>query len=146
MKKASVLILPSLLAVGLLSACSTPQSNATAKPAQQAVASTTSQAQSSTSQQSTNPNEVKLNMNEFSFSPNLINVKAGEKVHFVLTNSGKVGHDINNNQLKLDKDVDPGKTVTYDWTTPSNPGSYQIICDVPGHKEQGMKLTFNIAK
>lgn len=146
MKKAIAFILPSLLVVGFLSACSTPQSSATTKPAQQAVDSATSQAQSTTSQQATGTKEVKLSMNEYSYSPNVINLKAGEKVHFILTNTGKVGHDINNNQLKLDKDVDPGKTVTYDWTAPTSPGNYQVICDVPGHKELGMKLTLDIAK
>jgi uncharacterized cupredoxin-like copper-binding protein len=40
--------------------------------------------------------------------------------------------------------VDAGKTGELDWTAPKKAGSYEIICDKPGHADKGMKLTLNI--
>ncbi|WP_246239290.1 sulfocyanin-like copper-binding protein [Paenibacillus anseongensis] len=64
----------------------------------------------------------------------------GKTYYSVLTNSGKVQHDINNDVLKLDKDVDSGKTEENDLTAPAKLGTYSIICDKHGHKESGMKM------
>ncbi|SDO76313.1 Uncharacterized copper-binding protein, cupredoxin-like subfamily [Paenibacillus sp. yr247] len=130
LKKSVPLVLMVVLILGVLSACSSKTSN--------------DQPVSSTTTASTDTTTVKIDMNEFSFSQNEIKVKQGEKIHFVLTNSGKYAHDINSEELKIDIDADPGKTTEADWTAPQKAGSYQIICDKPGHADKGMKMTLTI--
>ncbi|MGD8188651.1 cupredoxin domain-containing protein [Brevibacillus ginsengisoli] len=146
MKKKIAVLSTCLLLTGILSACGTQNTDSSSQaPASNTQTGTTNTQTATSSSQtatSTQPHEIKLDMKEFSYSMPEIKVHAGEKIHFVLTNSGKVEHDINSEELKLDKDVAPGKTETLDWTAPSKPGTYPIICDKPGHKEQGM--TFNL--
>lgn len=157
MKKGIMSLSACLAIAGMLSACSsqstaqptTPPATASqsTSPAAQD-SSSSSQASSSTSLSASDSQqaatakstEVKLDMNEFSYSMKEIKVHPGETIHFVLTNSGKVEHDINSEELNLDKDVEPGKTETFDWTAPAKTGTYPIICDKPGHKEKGMTL------
>ena len=125
-KKSSLWIFFVLLVMVILSACqksTAPSTNAGTAP-----------------NNAGTPTAIKIDMNEYNYSPKEIKVKSGAKIHFVLTNSGKVPHDINNDALNLDKDVDPGKTEEYDWTAPTKLGTYPIICDKPGHKEAGMTM------
>lgn len=153
MKKGFVGLSACLVLAGILSACSTQSTSHPATPASQETpaasqsATPSSQDSSAASQSATTPEtnanqatEVKLDMNEFAYSMKEIKVHAGETVHFVLTNSGKIEHDINSEELNLDKDVEPGKTESFDWTAPTKAGTYQMICDKPGHKEKGMTL------
>jgi uncharacterized cupredoxin-like copper-binding protein len=130
LKKSVPIVLMVVLILGVLSACSSKTSN------EQPVSSTTTA--------STDATTVKIDMNEFSFSQKEIKVKQGETIHIVLTNSGKLAHDINSQELNLDMDAEPGKTTETDWTAPQKAGSYQIICDKPGHADMGMKMTMTI--
>ncbi len=85
-------------------------------------------------------------------------VKAGAEVTVNLTNNGSLQHEFA--VLKLgqhvdppfgekDEDkilweldgVDPGTTKSDSFTAPTEPGSYDIICGVPGHIELGMVAT-----
>jgi uncharacterized cupredoxin-like copper-binding protein len=125
-KKAMTVMFVASLSIGVLSACSQKSGQADASAA------------ASSSQ------TIKITMNEFSFSQNEITVKKGEKVHFVLTNSGNYPHDMNAKEISLDKDVDPGKTEEFDWTAPDKAGTYKVICDKPGHMEKGMTMTMTI--
>jgi uncharacterized cupredoxin-like copper-binding protein len=124
------IVLMIILSFGIMSACTSKKSN--------------DQTVSSTAASTSDATIIKIDLNDFSFSQNEINVKQNEKIHFVLTNTGKYAHDVNSNELKIEKDVDAGKTGELDWTAPQKAGSYQIICDKPGHAEKGMKLTLNI--
>jgi uncharacterized cupredoxin-like copper-binding protein len=116
------------LAIGILTACS----------------QMTGQADASTAASSSGTQTIKISMNEFSFSQKELTVNQGEKVHFVLTNSGAYPHDLNNKELSLDKDVDPGKTEEFDWMAPDKAGTFQVICDKPGHMDKGMSMTMTI--
>ncbi|MFC5649731.1 cupredoxin domain-containing protein [Paenibacillus solisilvae] len=95
----------------------------------------------STSTGTNSPQSIKIDMNEFSFSVKQLTVNHGDTVHFILTNSGKFPHDINSEELKMDEDVDPGKTAEFDWTAPQKTGTYKVICDKPGHMDKGMFLS-----
>ncbi|QHW31006.1 hypothetical protein GZH47_09175 [Paenibacillus rhizovicinus] len=116
------------LTLGMLTACSSESEPSAASGA--ASASETSGSQT-----------IKLTLTEFSFSQKEITVKKGETVHFVLTNAGAYPHDINSEELALDKDVDPGQTAEFDWTAPDKAGTYQVICDKPGHMDKGMTMS-----
>jgi len=85
-------------------------------------------------------------------------VKAGAEVTVNLTNNGSLQHEfavLNLGQHvdppfgEKDEDkilweldgVDPGTTKSDTFTAPTEPGSYDIICGVPGHIELGMVAT-----
>jgi nitrite reductase (NO-forming) len=86
---------------------------------------------------------VTISGTEFSYTPNMINAQPGEKVTVNFKNTGTVQHTFVIHDLNFKLTADPGATVTGSFTAPSQPGTFEIQCDVPGHKEAGMtgKLT-----
>jgi len=83
--------------------------------------------------------EVKITMTEFKFEPQTVEVKAG-KVKFELVNAGAVEHSfvIVGTDRRLES-VPPGQSGELEVEL--KPGTYQIDCDIPGHKEAGMVMT-----
>jgi plastocyanin len=90
---------------------------------------------------------IKVTMSEFKFDPASISTKSG-KVTFFLVNSGSVAHDMvvlgpDGKRLGASDLVQGGNTTVF--TIDSLPaGSYQFICDQPGHEQQGMKGTLSV--
>jgi Uncharacterized copper-binding protein len=101
---------------------------------------------------------VTINMSEFFFKPNDVTVPAG-KVAITAPNIGKVEHelvllktDVDPAKLKTEHDlevneeaysgpgeipdVEPGQTGRTTLTL--KPGTYVMICNVPGHYKAGM--------
>ena len=85
-------------------------------------------------------------------------VPAGAKVTLNMTNNGVLEHEFA--ILKLDQHVTPpfgekdedkilweldgvqaGTTKSDTFTAPTEPGSYDVICGIPGHIEKGMIAT-----
>ncbi|MBN8654437.1 MAG: cupredoxin domain-containing protein [Anaerolineae bacterium] len=106
------------------------------------------------------PTKVTITMKEFGFEPNTINVTAGTPVELTLVNDGAVEHDFvievipvtgvsssnsgdhhmateEHSEYDLHTSTAAGETSTLTFT-PTEPGTYQIICSVPGHKDAGM--------
>ncbi|HND47301.1 MAG TPA: cupredoxin domain-containing protein [Anaerolineales bacterium] len=103
--------------------------------------------------------EITVTMTEFGFEPNTINVTAGEPVKLTLVNNGAVEHDFavevipvenvstegmdmdhmsgDHAEFDLHTATGPGETSVLKFT-PTAPGTYKIICSVPGHLEAGM--------
>jgi uncharacterized cupredoxin-like copper-binding protein len=142
MLKKSIHLVLIVLILGVLSACSSKSSND--QPVSPITTASTASTASTAPTTSTVATTVNIDMNEYSFSQKEIKVKQGETIHIVLTNSGKLAHDINSQELNLDMDAEPGKTTEADWTASQKAGSYQIICDKPGHADMGMKMTMTI--
>ena len=91
------------------------------------------------------------------FSPENIKVKRGETIKFVLTNAGKVKHEMVLGSIKELKEhaalmqkfpemehadpnmvsVDPGKTGELTWQF-TRAGTFDFACLQPGHFEAGM--------
>jgi len=83
--------------------------------------------------------EVEISMSEFKFEPSSVEVKAGT-VKFHFNNTGAVEHTALIPELsKGTPMVRPG--TDFDVEFDLAPGTYSIICDVPGHKEAGMQMT-----
>jgi uncharacterized cupredoxin-like copper-binding protein len=88
---------------------------------------------------------TKVTMSEFKFTPNAIDVKSDATLFLV--NDGSVAHDLavadTSGAVKARSSlVQPGNSTTFAiGSLPA--GSYQVLCDVPGHKDAGMtgKLT-----
>lgn len=74
-------------------------------------------------------------MGEMYFDPAEITVPAGE-VTFVVTNDGAVVHDFVIEELGVNIVLNPGETG--EATVTVEPGTYEIICTLPGHAVAGM--------
>ncbi len=91
--------------------------------------------------------EVKATLNEWSVALNVDQVSAGQ-VKFMVSNEGQFGHDLS----VLDSSgAQIGKTPVFkkgdgakELDVDLKPGTYTIVCDVPGHTEKGMKVTLTV--
>ena len=85
------------------------------------------------------------------YQPEVIAVKRGETVKFILKNTGKLSHEFvlgDESSLKEHADpnmakVGPGKTGTLVWKF-SQGGNVQFACLEPGHYEAGMKGSIRV--
>jgi uncharacterized cupredoxin-like copper-binding protein len=95
---------------------------------------------------------------EFKFDPADETVNAGQTVNVTLDNKGTVDHtwvvlkqgvnDTTSSQFSADQALftvkaAAGQTGTGSFTAPAA-GQYEIICDVPGHLDAGMKGTLTV--
>lgn len=103
------------------------------------------------------PKKVSLSirMTEYKFEPATWEVPAGAEVTVTLTNSGSIkhewvllkqGHTVappfsdakDGANVLVDQDVETGNTSTFTFTAPTVAGSYEVVCGVPAHIENGM--------
>jgi uncharacterized cupredoxin-like copper-binding protein len=101
-----------------------------------------------------------VEMKDFAFEPNAWEVPAGAKVTLNLTNTGTQDHEYvimilgKNATTPFDADdepnvyweheVMPGESAKVEFTAPSEPGVYEIVCGTAGHLEQGMQGTLTV--
>ena len=102
-------------------------------------------------------------LDEMRFTPQRVDVRRGETVRFVVTNTGKLMHElVIGTKAELDKHaammmgagmahdesyiahVQPGKTGELVWKF-NLTGRFDFACLVPGHYEAGMVGTINVA-
>lgn len=103
---------------------------------------------------------------EFSFDPSILNFSINVPAVLFLINKGILDHDLKSDipikdlsYISADNDPDEQKdnaeknVLDVDFNashassvkfTPVKAGSYEFYCDVDGHKEAGMKGTFNV--
>ena len=91
------------------------------------------------------PSEVEIVLKEWAIEPQELTVKAGE-VTFKVENGGNLEHDfviegVEGGKVDL---IVPGDSQTL--VVNLSPGSYTVICSVPGHKEAGMIGTLTVSK
>ena len=106
---------------------------------------------------------IRIEADEYSFTPSEVAVRAGETIKFVVANSGKLMHELTigdaaeqaahqrsmgkMSDMKHDEGtrempansvhVPPGQTRELIWTF-SGSGALSIACNYPGHSELGM--------
>jgi FtsP/CotA-like multicopper oxidase with cupredoxin domain len=82
---------------------------------------------------------VALGLTEFALAPSSITVPKGGSI--AVTNNGTVVHNVAvvDTSVKV-KDLAAGESATLDVSA-LDPGSYEIFCAVPGHKDSGMTGT-----
>lgn len=91
------------------------------------------------------PQTVEIALEEYKFVPDAISVRPGEKVRFVLTNRGKEDHEFEGEAIGIEEIVvPPGKRREMSWTAPAKTGTYDVVCDLPGHLEKGMILKVTV--
>ena len=82
--------------------------------------------------------DITVVTSEFKFNPNTITVHMGQRVRVTLDNTkGTLKHDFHQPDLNLHAEVDAGKTTVFEFT-PTKVGTFDLTCDVPGHKDAGM--------
>jgi uncharacterized cupredoxin-like copper-binding protein len=101
--------------------------------------------------------------NGMKFTPDHLDVKKGEQIHFIIENKGALKHEFmlasvadNDKHAKLmmkypdmehddpnAKSVDPGKTAEILWRF-SKDGTFEFACLIPGHREAGMRGTVTV--
>ena len=77
-----------------------------------------------------------VTLDDFSFAPSDITVQAGQ-VNLTLVNEGAAVHDLTIPDLGITVLVRPGESVTTGLKLDS-PGTYNILCSIPGHSSLGM--------
>jgi cytochrome c oxidase subunit 2 len=73
------------------------------------------------------PRVIEITAKRFGFTPNQITLKKGETVKLRLT-SEDVTHGFFMRALKIDEEIDPGKTTEI-TLTPQTTGTFVTICD-----------------
>lgn len=90
------------------------------------------------------PKEIKVEGNDFSFSPSEISFKQGEKVKVTFTNTGKFPHNLTSTDLNIvSKTIQAGESDTFEFT-PEKTGSFSFVCTVGNHEERGMTGTMQV--
>ncbi|MCM8748065.1 cupredoxin domain-containing protein [Thermomicrobiaceae bacterium CFH 74404] len=81
--------------------------------------------------------EVRVVAREFAFEPAAIQVQAGRPITVILENQGAVEHEFEVHGVDFHLHAGPGQTVKGSLTI-ATPGTYDVTCEIPGHKEAGM--------
>jgi plastocyanin len=83
---------------------------------------------------------VTVTLTEFKITPNEIQMPAGSVLTVV--NDGTTAHDVMVDGYKSET-LDGGGRTTLDLTM-LEPGTYDVICTVTGHKDSGMTATLTV--
>ena len=119
-----LLTLVGVLVIALLAACSGGTVGGTQAPA------------------SSGGKSFNVSATEFEFKPNKFEAQVGQKVTFKVTNKGTVEHNFvvlspDGSQELTQMTTQPGETKSLEFT-PTEAVTYQIDCNIAGHKEAGM--------
>lgn len=84
------------------------------------------------------PNVVfQVELSEYRFTPNTFKSRAGDIIRFEIKNTGKEDHEFEFKELNIETIIPPGDKGTVTLQN-LKPGTYQLTCDLPMHKEKGM--------
>ena len=106
---------------------------------------------------------INVTLTDFEFTPNTFAVPAGAQISFNAVNHGsvehsfvimKLGDEVKDHFTDADMQkahwkhlaIEPGESVKDTFSAPSDPGTYQIVCAVPGHFEAGMVAKLIVVK
>ncbi len=106
--------------------------------------------------------QLNVELNDFVITPNQLAVPAGSEIQIRIANRGAVVHNfyIMKFGVEVGKEFDeedisgayweaeiqPDDTATFTFTSPDQPGVYQVICGVPGHLQAGMVGMLEVVK
>ena len=87
-------------------------------------------------------NELNIVEKDFAIAADKTTLKAGS-IKFNVTNNGPSPHNIEVMELKkVTATIDPGKSGTLQVDL--QPGTYTVICNIPGHEQLGMKIMLTV--
>ena len=86
--------------------------------------------------------QLTITATEMAFSPTTLEAKAGQPVTLTVKNNGVLEHNwqatIGNETILVTAQPKQSGSRTF---TPQTPGTYKVICNVPGHEQAGMVAT-----
>ena len=98
--------------------------------------------------------DINFKMSDFAFSPGEFTIPAGQEITLHITHDGTMEHNFivmkygtdagemfdeaDRANVFWEMDLQPGDSKTILFTPPAQPGTYQIICGMPGHLQSGM--------
>jgi plastocyanin len=85
---------------------------------------------------------IPVTLSEFKIAPAAIAAASGH-VQLQITNSGSQTHNVSVVGVKKSPDIAAGKTGTLDLGE-LKAGTYQVLCEIPGHADSGMKATLTV--
>ena len=104
--------------------------------------------------------EISTVMTEFAFSPSSSSVSAGSEVTLTLTNNGTFEHNwtlmdagytatgpfdaTDRENVFAATTAAVGQSTNFTFTAPSEAGTYQVVCSIPGHLQAGMEATLTV--
>lgn len=88
----------------------------------------------------TAPLNVTVTATEFKFDPAIINASPGQTINLTVKNAGYVQHTWVLAAANVNLTIDPGKSVTQTFTAPATAGTYQYVCNLPGHNMVGQLI------
>lgn len=108
---------------------------------------------------------IKITALDIKYDKPKIQVKTGETIKFVVTNTGKLRHEFTIGDMDQQREhaemmkqmpdmvhedantlsLDPGETKTLVWQF-TKTGSLEVACHIPGHYEAGMKSKVNVTR
>lgn len=76
------------------------------------------------------------------FSPTKLRALVGQPVTIIIQNNGTTTHTLTNHDFHIHSgDVAPGAQTTVTFT-PDRAGTFELLCDAPGHS--GMRATLEV--
>lgn len=95
-------------------------------------------------QRATTGGAVNVSEKEWVIQLSTATVKAGT-VKFVIKNEGTIEHNfvIQGANVEVDT-IAPGSSK--EVTAQLKPGTYTVVCNIPGHEEAGMKVTITVSQ
>jgi plastocyanin len=87
--------------------------------------------------------DAEVSMTEYAFDPEDIVVEPGADLH--VTNDGAITHSLVIVGEGKGVELHAGEDTTLELSG-VDPGTYDIICDLPGHQERGMVGTLTIGR
>jgi uncharacterized cupredoxin-like copper-binding protein len=103
---------------------------------------------------------INVDFAEFTFTPDVFSIPAGQEITINAKNSGAVIHefvimkygetvgdnfgDEDEGNIYWEVEAEPGKSVTATFTAPTEPGEYQVVCGTEGHFMAGMVGKLNV--
>jgi plastocyanin len=85
---------------------------------------------------------VEVESYDIYFEPKELSIPANSDVTVRLPNEGVTLHNFSIDELGISVDIDPGATQETVINAPA--GTYEYYCNVPGHKEAGMRGTLTV--
>jgi uncharacterized cupredoxin-like copper-binding protein len=105
-------------------------------------------------------NTIDVTFAEFTFTPDVFSIPAGQEITINAKNNGAVIHefvimklgetvgdnfgDEDEGNIYWEVEVEPGKSATTTFTAPTEPGEYQLVCGTEGHFMAGMVGKLNV--
>ena len=90
------------------------------------------------------PTVITVAATEFSLTPSMLQLPGGTEVTLQLENAGQIPHNLRIDELDVFVEADGGAAAEITFTTPSNPGTLEFLCDIPGHADGGMRGEFQV--